>query len=275
MGDVIKLNIADELPQNSFEKLADEIPNMEGIDALVALLQMPDEDFEHLKPLVLEELEKNLNNSNDKYSLAFALSSSGISVETLRSKFSEVMEKIDEEFSMYNDSKKDFLKQTLSFMLNALEKGRGLHSRIVKIPIELCNEDARIPSYANDGDAGCDVYALEDITVEPNSTVLVPLGFKVAIPHGYELQIRPRSGMSLRTKIRIANSPATIDSGYRGEVGVIIDNIDTERPYYITKGQRIAQMVLSEVPVASFFTVNNIDEYASARGKGGYGSSGR
>ena len=257
-----------------FELLPEDIPELEGIGALVAMLDLEDEEFESMKPLLLEELEKGFNNSNDKYNLAFALNASGRSVAELRTIFNGVIESIDTKFPQYNESRRDFLKQVFSMMVNCMETGKALHNRIIRIPIELCHPDAHLPTYAHDTDAGCDVYCLDDYTVEPHQTMILPLGFKVAIPNGYELQMRPRSGMSAKTKIRIANAPGTIDAGYRGEVGVIVDNIG-DYPYYITKGQKVAQMVLKEVPVASFYQVDNISAFESDRGEGGYGSSGK
>ena len=254
--------------------LPEEIPGLDGIGALVAMLDLEDNEFESMKPLLLEELEKGFNNSNDKYNLAFAMNMSGRSVAELRTTFEEVIKSIDVKFPQYNQSRRDFLKQVFSMMINSLETGKGLHNRIIRIPIELCHPDAHLPTYAHDSDAGCDVYCLDDYTVEPHQTIIVPLGFKVAIPNGYELQIRPRSGMSSKTKIRVANAPGTIDAGYRGEVGVILDNIG-DYPYYITKGQKVAQMVLKEVPVASFYKVEDISVFSSERGEGGYGSSGK
>ena len=88
--------------------------------------------------------------------------------------------------------------------------------------IEKCREDAVIPTYANDGDAGMDLYAAEEVIIEPGRAALVPVGIKLAIPYGYEVQIRPRSGISLKTPLRVPNAPGTIDSGYRDEVNVII-----------------------------------------------------
>lgn len=254
--------------------LPEDIPGLDGIGALVAMLDLGDTEFESMKPLLLEELEKGFNNSNDKYNLAFALNSSGYSAAELRQTFNQIISEIDTKFENYNESRRDFLKQIFSMLVNSLETGKGLHNRIIRIPMELCHPDAHLPTYAHDGDAGCDVYCLDDYTVEPHQTMILPLGFKVAIPHGYEIQMRPRSGMSAKTKIRIANAPGTIDAGYRGEVGVIIDNIG-DYPYYITKGQKVAQMVLSEVPVASFYTVDSISSFESERGSGGYGSSGK
>ena len=140
-----------------------------------------------------------------------------------------------------------------------------------------------------------DVYALEDITVNPGETVLVKTGLKVAIPVGYELQVRPKSGRALKTKLRVANTPGTIDSGYRDEIGVIIENIehpiqDIEyefdehgtpiiksilhgKSYTINKGDKFAQLVLNEVPHVAFYKVDNINEIKGDRG-GGFGSTG-
>lgn len=271
MADIVEFT--DNKETNSFDELANSIPGLEGIQALAGVLDLSDADFEALRPILLEELEKGFNNSNDKYNLALAFNMSGLSTAELRATFEGVLNKIDEDFSQYDEQRRSFLKQILAMMINSIETGKATHNRIIRIPIELCKEGAKVPTYAHDGDAGCDVYALDDYTVEPNQTMVIPLGFKVAVPFGYELQIRPRSGMSAKTKIRIANTPGTIDSGFRGEVGAIIDNI-ADRPFYIVKGQRIAQMVLSEVPVASFYTVDSVEKFTTDRAEKGFGSSG-
>ncbi len=159
----------------------------------------------------------------------------------------------------------------------------------IKIYIEKCRENAIIPTYANPGDAGMDVYASEDITIEPGATVIVPTGLKVAIPEGFEIQVRPRSGISFRTKIRLSNSPGTIDSGYRDEIGIIMSNVsnpDTadqkrtlkkgnggEGTYEIHKGDRIAQFILARVPVIEFEETGDVAGIGNNRG-GGFGSTG-
>lgn len=273
MGEIIKINDETKEGGTSFDMLASLMPELEGIEAFAALLEMSDEDFEHMKPIMLEELEKGFNNSNDKYNLALAFNMSGKSAHELDVMFRQVIDNIDTEFGKYNESKRGFLKQVIGMLVNSIETGKGLHNRIIRIPIELVHPDAKLPTYAHEGDAGCDVYCLDDYTLEPGSTTLIPLGFKVAIPAGYELQMRPRSGTSLRTKMRVSNAPGTIDSNYRGEVGVIFDNIG-DNTFYFAKGQRVAQMVLNEVPVGSFYQVANINDFASDRGAGGFGSSG-
>lgn len=158
----------------------------------------------------------------------------------------------------------------------------------VKIYLEVCREDAIVPTYANEGDSGMDVYAAEDVVIEPGQTVIVPTGIKLAIPKGYEIQVRPRSGISYKTPLRISNSPGTIDSGYRDELGIIMSNTSEKSDYSLTeinssgnkkgtykinKGDRIAQIVLQIVPRINFIKVDSVKEIGTDRG-GGFGSTG-
>lgn len=194
----------------TFRKIQESIPGLEGIESILLLLELPDEDFNALAPIMLEELEKGFNNSNDKYSIALAFNESGLSAAELNRVLNETIESVDSVFADYSEQKRDFVKQIFHMLVNSMETAKALRHRIIRIPIELCHENAKIPTYANDGDAGCDIYALDNYTLEPHSTIIIPTGIKVAIPHGYELQVRPRSGMSAKTKIRISNSPGTI-----------------------------------------------------------------
>ena len=104
-----------------------------------------------------------------------------------------------------------------------------------------------LPFYATKGSAGMDVYSNEELELEPLSTTIVKTGLFVKIPEGYEIQVRPRSGLSAKSKLRIANSPGTIDSDYLGEIGIIIDNTSQAFSYTVKKGERIAQLVLKKV----------------------------
>ncbi len=161
----------------------------------------------------------------------------------------------------------------------------------VEIPIEVCREGTAIPQYQNLWDAGMDVCAAEDIRIGAGETVVVPTGLKFAIPEGYEIQVRPRSGITLRTPLRVSNSPGTIDSGYRDELGIILTNssdlcsCSTDEcfttnskgnkmgTYQISRGDRIAQLVLQEVPRMKFRIVKSVAEIGQDRG-GGFGSTG-
>ena len=141
---------------------------------------------------------------------------------------------------------------------------------------EIINEilkDIVTPVYASSGDAGMDIRASEDIVIKPHETKLVSTGIKIAIPAGYEIQIRPRSGMSLKTNLRIANSPGTIDSGYRDELKIIVTNISVNEDLIINKNDRIAQIVLCKYEKISFKEVEDIKTIEGNRG-GGFGHSG-
>lgn len=128
-----------------------------------------------------------------------------------------------------------------------------------------------LPAYATPGAAGMDVVAAEDITLAPGARHAVATGFSLAIPEGYEIQVRPRSGLALKHGITVPNTPGTIDSDYRGELKVILINHGAE-PFPIHRGDRIAQLVLAPVTLAAWQEVAELDE--TARGAGGFGSTG-
>ena len=128
-----------------------------------------------------------------------------------------------------------------------------------------------LPAYATDGAAGMDVLSAEDVTLQPGERWPVATGLAVAIPHGYEIQIRPRSGLALKHGISVPNTPGTIDSDYRGELKIILINHGAES-FAVQRGDRIAQLVLAPVVQAAWHEVTELDE--TARGEGGFGSTG-
>jgi len=130
-----------------------------------------------------------------------------------------------------------------------------------------------IPNYATDHAAGADLCAAvsEDVVLKPMERKLVPCGFAMSLPEGFEAQVRPRSGLAIKNGITVLNSPGTIDSDYRGEVQVILANLGTEE-FTITKGMRIAQMVIAKHEKAAFDIVDELSE--TIRGAGGFGSTG-
>ncbi len=129
-----------------------------------------------------------------------------------------------------------------------------------------------LPVYASEHAAGLDVVAAEDLTLSPGARHAVATGFAIAIPHGYEVQVRPRSGLALKHGITCLNSPGTIDSDYRGEVKVILANLGNE-PFVVRRGERIAQLVPAPVLKARFVEAEELEE--TGRGGGGFGSTGR
>ena len=134
-------------------------------------------------------------------------------------------------------------------------------------------KDLPLPHYATEGAAGMDVCAAldEPLTINPMERLAVPTGLAMAIPHGYEIQVRPRSGLALKQGLTVANAPGTIDSDYRGEVKVILINLGQDA-VEITHGMRIAQLVLAPVSIARLQLVTTLDE--TDRGTGGFGSTG-
>jgi dUTP pyrophosphatase len=128
------------------------------------------------------------------------------------------------------------------------------------------------PAYATAGAAGMDVVAAEELVLAPGARAAVATGFAIAIPAGYEVQVRPRSGLALKHGVTCLNTPGTIDSDYRGEVKVILANLGSE-PFSIARGDRIAQLVPAAVQRATLAEVDSLDD--TARGAGGFGSTGR
>lgn len=142
----------------------------------------------------------------------------------------------------------------------------------MKVKIKKLHVDAKIPKYAKLGDSGFDLSTVENITILAGQTAIVNTGLSFEIPIGYEMQVRPRSGISAKTKLRVSNAPGTVDSQFRGQVGVIIDNIDHNNDIFIEKGTRIAQGVLCAVEIGEFEEVEELS--STDRGDGAYGSTG-
>jgi len=140
----------------------------------------------------------------------------------------------------------------------------------VEIKFNKLHPDAQIPSYAHVGDAGADVYSVVEVTLQPSDRAAIPTGLAVDIPIGYEIQVRPKSGLALKHGITVLNSPGTVDAGYRGEIQVIVINLGKE-VYTFAKGQKIAQLVLKPVIQAQFIEG---ELGTSDRGDGGFGSTG-
>ena len=127
------------------------------------------------------------------------------------------------------------------------------------------------PAYATDGAAGMDIVSAESVTISPNARCAVATGFAMAIPEGFEMQVRPRSGLALKHGVTVPNTPGTIDSDYRGELKIILINHGDD-PFVIERGDRIAQMILAPVVRASWSEVSDLSE--TKRGAGGFGSTG-
>ena len=142
----------------------------------------------------------------------------------------------------------------------------------VQIRIKRLAPDVPLPSYAHPGDAGADLTTTVDVRLEPGERALVPTGLSLALPAGYVGLVHPRSGLAARCGLSIVNSPGTVDAGYRGEVKVMLVNLDPRQPIVLARGDRIAQLVVQRVEQATFVEVDELPP--SVRGEGGYGSTG-
>lgn len=290
-----------EEKQLNLGEMLDSLSELNGeqfsLEAFASVLALPDEEFKTLSGIILDELNKSLNNPNDRLLLAQSFNAQGITSDEVIVNFKELATQIDSiKDDVLPQAKRDFVKQIVGLMVNAIAETEGISKRIIQIPIELCHPNAKIPAYAKPGDAGMDIYALEDFEVAPGERKIIKTGLKVAIPRGYELQVRPRSGTSVKTALRVANTPGTIDSGYRDEIGVIIENIEPKikdigydfddngniiiksilygSVFNVGKGERFAQLVLNEVPSAAFYPVESVAQIGENRG-GGFGSTGK
>lgn len=142
----------------------------------------------------------------------------------------------------------------------------------IDLPIKRLDPQVELPSYAYTGDAGLDLRSNEEIDLEPLERRLVGTGLAIAIPDGYAGFVQPRSGLALREGLSMANTPGLIDAHYRGELKVCAVNLDPEKTIHISKGERIAQLVIQKVPAVTLVEVAELDQ--TDRGTGGFGSSG-
>lgn len=297
MAEIIDFKNSKDLKKIDFSKfLEDSLKSEDENDlfqTIAVILNLEEDQFLALKDGFIDSFQRTINNPNDKIGLVQALNAGGHNVDEVVESFSSILDSIDA--LTISNSKKDFLKQIFGTITTAISDTEGISKKYIQIPIELCNENAKIPQYANVSDSGMDVYAIEDYTINPGETKLIPTGIKLAIPPGYEIQVRPKSGRALKTKLRIANTPGTIDAGYRDEIGVIVENVEAPikdityhfddngkiildsilhgAPHTIGKGEKFCQLVLCEVPKAALYQVESVGEIGENRG-GGFGSTG-
>jgi dUTP pyrophosphatase len=142
----------------------------------------------------------------------------------------------------------------------------------MEIKIKLLDENATAPVFAHPGDAGCDLRSVADVTLKPGQRAMVPTGLALAIPDGYAGFVQPRSGLAAKHGIGVVNGPGLIDSGYRGEIKVILINLDPTESFHIDRGDKIAQLVIQAVNTVDFIVVDDLEE--TTRGQDGFGSTG-
>ena len=276
--------------------------DVDGLQILGAVLAMPDESFEAAKGLLMSSIEETFNDIDARIAFAQMMNQNGVRIEDFTDNLDELVRAIDEmagDGVEISDSKKDFLKFIFTTFINSMEASKAVPHRIIQIPIELCRDEAKLPTYATDGSAAMDIYSPEEYTINPGETVIIPTGLKVNIPRGYALLIQPRSGLSRKSKLRIPNTPGLIDSDYHEEIGVIVENTDEPikdvdiawlpnstgtgaepkainlygSSFTIGKGERFAQMRLVEVPLVNWLPVSSLGNFDQDHGSG-FGSTG-
>lgn len=280
----------------SFKKLEEALHNPEttGIEVLAAFLNMPDEDFEIMRPIVQDLIIQTYDDPEVKVQLIQTLAQSGLTASDLLNNTDEIAKAIlNIDAEEISETKKSFIQFVFTTIINSISDSTLNPARLIEIPIEICRENAKLPTYATNGSAAMDIYSPEEYTIECGQTIVIPIGIKVAIPRGYALLIQPRSGMSRRMKIRIPNSPGLIDEDYHDEIGVIVENIDPKvkdvdiyepsdhlelvkeygGPITIGKGERFAQLRLIEVPRVRWRQVSSIGKFDNDHGAG-FGSTG-
>lgn len=267
-----------------------------GLEAISRILVLDDEQFDIIKGTLMDSIAATFNSPDARIAFAQMVNQQGVRIEDLRGNIDDIVAAIGQmaaEGVELSESKKDFLKFIFVTFVNTLEDSNMVSHRIINIPIELCREGAKLPTYATDGSAAMDIYSPEEYVIGPGECMIIPTGLKVNIPIGYALLIQPRSGLSRKTKLRVANTPGLIDSDYHEEIGVIIENIDPslkdytlewknhefqEGPLYgssftIGKGERFAQMRLVEVPLVHWLEVDSLGTFENDHGLG-FGSTG-
>ena len=270
--------------------------DVDGLKILSAILTLPDEQFEIVKPIFMANIEQSFNTPEAVIGFAQMMNQNGVKIEDFTNNTDNLIQAVDElvgEGIELSESKKDLLKFIFTTFANTMEQTGAVSHRIITIPIELCREGAKLPVYATNGSAAMDIYSPEEYTIGPGESIMIPTGLKVNIPIGYALLIQPRSGMSRKTKLRICNTPGLIDSDYHEEIGVLVENIDAplkdfsiqqdgesllQGPLYgssytIGKGERFAQMRLVEVPIVNWLPVNSLGSFENDHGAG-FGGTG-
>lgn len=252
-------------------KLNELAPLGDQLDQFTTLLGLPDEQFASIYGELKPKLKAVFSSKAFYDEIITTLQTTPMgNLEEEKKVVEEFIEEIKADDSLSNE-KKDFLVTLIEESVLVTFELYEVPRERVTVKIERINDNAVIPTYAHNTDAGADVYAAEDITILAGETKIIKTGLKVAIPVGYEIQVRPRSGLSAKSGLRIANAPGTIDAGYRGEIGVIMTNIGTNTIETINVGDKIAQLVISEVPMIKW--EEGTIEDNTERGEGGFGST--
>lgn len=241
-----------------------------ALDEFMAILELDDAKFDAVYPTMKDTIKQGFQDSVVRGDILEAMRRTPIiDLEAEEAGAREFIENIKQAEDL-SENKKDFLSMIIELgVLATIEIYNNPRDKI-KVQIEKIVPEAKLPEYAHPTDAGADVFAVRDTIVPAGKTVLVATGLRMAIPKGYEVQVRPRSGLSLKTDLRVANAPGTIDSSYRGELGIIMWNTGSDE-ITIEAGDKIAQLVIAPTPMMEFEEA--VISTDTDRGEGGFGST--
>ena len=259
------------------EELFKDVPDKDALGIFSQFMDLTDAEFDFAWPNIKEHFEHVFETEAYQKQALEAMEQYGNvdknALKEQRDAYLEIIKQVKEEGSL-SENKLALLRILLLGSCKVYEELFDSHRISIPVKIVKLNKDAIIPQYAHPTDAGADVFAIEETTIPVGETVLVKTGIAVAVPAGYEIQVRPRSGLSLKSGLRIANAPGTIDADYRGEIGIIMTNTGIS-PYVIDKGMKIAQLVIAPTPKIKWNVVHSVEELGTTeRGEGGFGSTG-
>lgn len=281
--------------RQSLDEETNNLLNDETIKFIVVftgLFSLSNEDFHNIGPFILDSVKKSLKTPSTINYYRDVLSTGVTTTDGITSAldavFKTIFESVEANGTEISEEKRGAAQSFIIEIKNFLSSIET--EDVIQVPIELTSENAKIPTFAHEGDAGCDLYSTIEADIKPGEQIMVPLDIKMEIPKGYALLVQPRSGQSAKTKLRICNTPGLIDSDYRGNIGVLVENIEAPiqdisvdddgkigisygRSFHIDKGQRIAQGRFVKVPTITFIQINKVNE--TARGEGGFGSTGK
>jgi dUTP pyrophosphatase len=194
--------------------------------------------------------------------------------EDVLKQIQDEIEMLRKEFGIEDTESQEDLNNTFGIDFGSLQDQLDMISKTKNIQIELLTEDAVFPEYAYPTDSGFDLYSTKEITLEPFGRALIPTGLKLSFDIGYEIQVRPKSGLALKQGLTVLNTPGTVDSGYDGEIMVIVFNTNP-KPFTVEKGMKIAQAVLCPVINGKYVNLQLVDKIENKdRGANGFGSTG-
>ena len=194
--------------------------------------------------------------------------------EDVLKQIQDEIEMLRKEFGIENTESQEDLNNTFGIDFGSLQDQLDMISKTKNIQIELLTEDAVFPEYAYPTDSGFDLYSTKEITLEPFGRALIPTGLKLSFDIGYEIQVRPKSGLALKQGLTVLNTPGTVDSGYDGEIMVIVFNTNP-KPFTVSRGMKIAQAVLCPVINGKYVNLQLVDKIENKdRGANGFGSTG-